>query len=107
MAVNLIKRWKGKKKVDIVKSDAPERVLSTYELLEPILLYLSPVDLRNARFVSKAWKQVITRSQTLNAEWQVFPKKYVKLMKIMLFGDLGAGKRTLADKAGYKVHLKW
>ena len=101
MAVNFIKRWKGKKKVDIVKSDAPERVLSTYELLEPILLHLGPADLRNARFVSKTWNEVITRSQILNAQWQVFPMKYTKLMKIMLFGDPGVGKRSLLDKVSH------
>ena len=99
MASRFIKRWKGKAKAKLSEPYATQQVLNTYELLEPILLYLSPPELRQAKFVSKAWNEVITRSPPLNSAWQTCEQKRMERIHMVLFGDSGVGKRTLYKKA--------
>lgn len=104
MVLKLANRlWKGKP-----SASATESVLNTYELLENILLYLRPPDLRHARSVSKVWNEVITRSQLLNAEWQYFEKRKMDLLRIMLLGGEGVGKRKLVESVGVQqIYCIW
>jgi hypothetical protein len=67
------------------------RVLSTYELLENVLTFLLPKDLRASRLVSTAWFDIIQRSQTLSQTW-IIRDRY---LSIALLGNHGVGKKTL------------
>ena len=78
------------------KTSASERVLNTYELLENILLRLSPVDLRKARLASKTWCEVIARSQTLNLAWRwQGGRKVLRQFSLLLVGEGSIGKYSL------------
>lgn len=74
-----------------------ERVLGTYELFEPILLYLQGGDLRKARLVAKSWNDIILRSEALDAKRKWLEEQYPfsKDLKLCLLGDHGVGKRQL------------
>jgi hypothetical protein len=99
MASKLIKRWKGKRQTHDHQPSATQHVLRTYELLEPMLLYLDPQDLRRTRLVSKSWNELITRSQSLDAVWQAIEQKKMRLVRLRFFGDFSTGKRALLAKA--------
>ena len=86
-----------RKKTQAVVTNAPAHVLSTYELLEPILLNLEPAELRKTRLVSKTWHEVINRSQVLRATWK-WNEKMVRQMRMLLLGDDGCGKRSLIER---------
>ena len=77
-----------KRKSKSIDRNARQRVLSTYELLESILLYLEPPDLRNARLVSNYWNAVILRSQDMRELWRTPLKKTLRLGRILLLGDI-------------------
>ena len=89
---------KSKKKKPVVQKSAIQRVFSTYELLEPILLYLRSNDVRNARLTSRTFNEVITRSQALDAEWKWSVQKQPRVMQTVFFGDVDSGKRSLMEK---------
>jgi hypothetical protein len=91
-----------KKKTKPGIANVPGQVLSTYELLEVILLNLDPPDLRKTRLVSKAWHAVIARSHLLNATWK-WNEKTIRQMRMLLLGDTGSGKRNLIKRVSFNA----
>lgn len=85
------------------QQSAASRVLSVYELLEDVLTYLLPKDLRAARLVSPQWHSIIERSQKLNQMWAIRDR----YLSIALLGDEGVGKKTLLKHVSIaRLHLR-